>query len=653
MTQVFSNGGFSTLAAGINDTVTQLSVGTGEGARFPGVGGNDDFCVLTITQAGPVETSFELVKLVSRATDTFTVVRGWDNTTPQSWPAGSKVELRQSADNLNVLNALLPKAFVANDLGNKALKIVGAKVNDNFEYVVTRGEQWEQGYCTVDNVVFTEPLDNPYGDPNGNNASSQWNMAVNNAYVFKFSGDLVVRHSLATGLYIDSFQNTNASNGSSFGQASNSLLIMCRGYGYNEYYTSTNNGVSWTSRTFTTWYPGWDWLEYDNGLFYFISANDNYVYWTSDGISWSRHTGMTFANYIKPVYFKGYWYAISNVDGYVYRATSLNGTWAVVWNDIWYETYYRLSVVKNNTRLLLVSYNIGDPVYYSDDGTTKTSVPDPFGIGLVSASSRVAGTKDFCVVQAIEGVSTDRVFYITNDGVNWSPIGPGFDIHVGGFNSTNFAVLSDANTLMLGATYAGTPDAQLYWTLSDYYSGNAPRRPTHGSDTLPVVFDLGRSQVRARSTDSNGTVIQVKREQITGHLQFTSAIPADNTIPQNTEGTLVLSCNIAPKRANSKLVIEVEVYCAGSTAGSLIVAALFAPAYSNDALAVSAQHQPAANYLIKLAMRFEVLAGSTVARSYHVRLGSSGGSVTFNGSNNTPYYGGSLISHLTVTEIGG
>lgn len=45
--------------------------------------------------------------------------------------------------------------------------------------------------------------------------------------------------------------------------------------------------------------------------------------------------------------------------------------------------------------------------------------------------------------------------------------------------------------------------------------------------------------------------------------------------------------------------------------------------------------------------------GDTAPKAYMIRLGTSAGSITFNGSNNTAYYGGALISNLTVTEIGG
>lgn len=655
MTQVFNDGAFSTLASSINDVTTQLTVTTGEGNRFPGVGANSDFCELVITQAGAVETSYEIVKLVSRATDTFTIVRGWAGTTPQSWAAGSKVELRHSADNMNVLNALLPIAVSMSDLGTGAIKAKNLSLNTDIEYVITKGSQWEAGVGTVDEVVFTENLNNPApgGTVNGDNWSSQWNLAVTSAYIFKFSGAWLVRHSRATGEYIDTIQNTLASSGIAFGAASESLLIECQAYGAVQYYTSTNNGASWTARSFLTWYPGWNYLEYASNTFYFVSQNDNLLYWSTDGISWSRNATDQFVWQIRPVYFKGYWYAIDYSTGYVRRSASLASGWADVWTDTYYGNGdYHFSIVKDNTRLLLVNSTIGGSSWYSDDGTTKTAVPDPFGGLYNSMNFMVNPDGKYALVQKTEDTYNDRVFYITNNGIEWAPMGPGLDITDGVSNVKVFCTLTDTDQIFLGATWTGSPYNQLIWDVNNYISGKVPRRALHGSAALPVNFSAGRAQIRARLSDVNGTVIQSKRAESSGTIQFTTLIPVDNTKPQTTEGTLVLSINFKPKRATSKLVVEADVFCAAATAGTPVIAALFTTG-NNDALAVAYQSTPAANYGVCLKIRFELLAGNTNSRAFHVRLGTGSGSVTFNGSNNTPYYGGSLISHLTVTEIGG
>lgn len=93
----FANNATTTLASGINSSVTSLTVATGTGSLFPTLGAGDYFyCTLSNVVGG-----IEIVKVTARSTDTFTIVRGQDNTTATSWNSGDKVELRLVAASLN------------------------------------------------------------------------------------------------------------------------------------------------------------------------------------------------------------------------------------------------------------------------------------------------------------------------------------------------------------------------------------------------------------------------------------------------------------------------------------------------------------------------------------------------------------------------
>lgn len=97
MVMKFTNNATSTLASGINNSVTSLSVQAGAGALFPTLGAGDYFYCTLANSGGNIE----IVKVTARTTDTFTIVRGQDGTTAQSWLAGDKVELRLVAASLN------------------------------------------------------------------------------------------------------------------------------------------------------------------------------------------------------------------------------------------------------------------------------------------------------------------------------------------------------------------------------------------------------------------------------------------------------------------------------------------------------------------------------------------------------------------------
>ena len=96
MTIKFTNNATTTLASGITNVATSLTVASGTGALFPSLSGSDVFYATLANTGGTVE----IVKVTARSTDTFTIVRGQDGTSAVSWSTGDKVELRVTAADL-------------------------------------------------------------------------------------------------------------------------------------------------------------------------------------------------------------------------------------------------------------------------------------------------------------------------------------------------------------------------------------------------------------------------------------------------------------------------------------------------------------------------------------------------------------------------
>jgi len=83
----FTNNAATTLAAGINSSVTSIAVT--DGSVFPTITGSDHFYV-TFDDT----TNREIVKVTARSGNTLTVIRGQDDTTAQAFNSGDKAELR-------------------------------------------------------------------------------------------------------------------------------------------------------------------------------------------------------------------------------------------------------------------------------------------------------------------------------------------------------------------------------------------------------------------------------------------------------------------------------------------------------------------------------------------------------------------------------
>lgn len=95
------NNAVSVLAADITSGQTSIDVYAGTGVLFPTLGVGDYFYA-TISS---VANAYEVVKVTARSTDTFTIVRAQEDTTALSFPSGSRIELRVTAQSiLDILN---------------------------------------------------------------------------------------------------------------------------------------------------------------------------------------------------------------------------------------------------------------------------------------------------------------------------------------------------------------------------------------------------------------------------------------------------------------------------------------------------------------------------------------------------------------------
>ena len=91
---LFTNNAATTLASGITNVATTLTVASGTGALFPSPTGGNYSYVTLINAAGTV---LEIVKLTARSTDTLTITRAQEGTTASAFSTGDKVELRVTA----------------------------------------------------------------------------------------------------------------------------------------------------------------------------------------------------------------------------------------------------------------------------------------------------------------------------------------------------------------------------------------------------------------------------------------------------------------------------------------------------------------------------------------------------------------------------
>lgn len=150
---------------------------------------------------------------------------------------------------------------------------------------------------------------------------------------------------------------------------------------------------------------------------------------------------------------------------------------------------------------------------------------------------------------------------------------------------------------------------------------------------------------------NGGKLVQFKSAEYTTRTSVTTVIPFDDTVPQNDEGTEILTLAITPKSTSNKLIIEclLPMYDIGQA--SVAACALFQDSTA-DALAVAANVNYAANYFQQLSLVHIMDAGTTGSTTFKIRVGPDGNTMYLNRRTGDTYYGSTTLhATLQITEV--
>lgn len=149
----------------------------------------------------------------------------------------------------------------------------------------------------------------------------------------------------------------------------------------------------------------------------------------------------------------------------------------------------------------------------------------------------------------------------------------------------------------------------------------------------------------------SGTPVQVVETDLATSGTAVVVIPNDDSIPQISEGTEIMTATITPKFATSTLYVEALVNGTTNTQGAHVVVAIFRDSGAN-AIAVGSVQTPNTSYNCQASARVKVAAGSTAETTFKVRVGpSSAVTMTYNGQSAARMFGGAMISSIRVTEV--
>lgn len=127
------------------------------------------------------------------------------------------------------------------------------------------------------------------------------------------------------------------------------------------------------------------------------------------------------------------------------------------------------------------------------------------------------------------------------------------------------------------------------------------------------------------------------------------AIPQDDTVPQITEGTQILSATITPKSLLNRLRYRF-VGLVGQNAINWVTAAAFLNANAN-AINVTTAYQATDVVCWPYTLEGEIAVSALAPQTFSIRVGAASLSASINGSGSTRFFGGAARATLVVEEI--
>lgn len=202
---------------------------------------------------------------------------------------------------------------------------------------------------------------------------------------------------------------------------------------------------------------------------------------------------------------------------------------------------------------------------------------------------------------------------------------------------------SEDGALAVQTVIAGTLATRGKWGAGLYMTGAT------GGDQGPGTINATAVCVNGTALTS-GKLVQRVYATYTTQTNTSTTVPNDTSIPQNTEGAETVTGSITPTNASNIIRVTCRAPVSGNAAG-FVVLALFVDSTA-DALAVTGAACQN-NVLGTGVLVYEVVAGSTSARTYKLRVGPDASTLTtayINRTSGTALYGGAVVYHSMIIE---
>lgn len=180
----------------------------------------------------------------------------------------------------------------------------------------------------------------------------------------------------------------------------------------------------------------------------------------------------------------------------------------------------------------------------------------------------------------------------------------------------------------------------------------APTAAAGDSSTQLATTAFVQALIASAGTLPAGVTIGSDYYEYTSTAGLVTQIPADDSVPQATEGDSVFSVSRAAAAAANKIEIEFDGWVSGSAVARITAALFIDGASSAVRSSMTLIAVAGAGYQIRLVYRYQ--PADTASHTFMIRAGAdAGGTYRFNGNSGGRLFGGTSAATLRIREIKG
>ena len=219
-----------------------------------------------------------------------------------------------------------------------------------------------------------------------------------------------------------------------------------------------------------------------------------------------------------------------------------------------------------------------------------------------------------------------------------------------GKGGTGASTLTDGGILLGSGTGAVTATSQP--TNGQLLIGSTGADPVLGNLTstgATISITEGAGTINLESSGGSGSVIKIYQTNQSNADSTTNIIPTDDTIPQITEGTQILSVNLTLSSLGNAFIFDfVGTF---SAAGLTVISVTFGETGVANCLDVAAQTVPISNYIQNISLQPVVFPSDINQHTYQFRYGPSTSTTAYINKGSSTLLSSIAKSTLTVYEV--